>query len=188
MVGTDYGPPPDNPITRAIGRMFGAPPPASDEAVIRGNPGSSGKVRGIARVINTIDEADRLGVGEILVVPTTSPPWTPLFGIASAVVTDTGGPLSHCAVVCREYGIPGVVGTQVGTSKIRDGQTIEVDGDAGLCDSCRTHRNGAPPGRPGRSPKFERNGGSHQHVDTLSETANLLVRALKRGRRTLTTG
>ncbi len=131
MVGTDYGPPPDNPITRAIGRMFGAPPPASDETVIRGNPGSSGKIRGIARVINTIDDADRLGVGEILVAPTTSPPWTPLFGIASAVVTDTGGPLSHCAVVCREYGIPGVVGTKVGTARIRDGQTIEVDGDAG---------------------------------------------------------
>lgn len=131
MVGTDYGPPPDNPIARAIGRMFGAPPAASDANVIRGNPGSPGKARGIARVINTIDEADRLHVGEILVVPTTSPPWTPLFGIAAAVVADTGGPLSHCAVVCREYGIPGVVGTQVGTASIRDGQQVEVDGDEG---------------------------------------------------------
>jgi pyruvate,water dikinase len=131
LVGTDYGPPPDNPITRAIGRMFGAPPQASDDNVIRGNAGSRGKVSGIARVINTIDEADRLGVGEILVAPTTSPPWTPLFGIAAAVVTDTGGALSHCAVVCREYGIPAVVGTQVATSRIRDGQPVEVDGDEG---------------------------------------------------------
>jgi pyruvate,water dikinase len=131
MVGTDYGPPPENPITRAIGRMLGTPPPASNENVIRGHAGSPGKVRGIARVINTIDEADRLGVGEILVVPTTSPPWTPLFGIAAAVVTDTGGALSHCAVVCREYGIPGVVGTQVATARIRDGQEVEVDGEAG---------------------------------------------------------
>lgn len=131
MVGTDYGPPPENPITRAIGRMLGTPPPASSETVIRGHAGSPGKVRGIARVLNTIDEADRLGVGEILVVPTTSPPWTPLFGIAAAVVTDTGGALSHCAIVCREYGIPGVVGTLVGTARIRDGQRVEVNGDEG---------------------------------------------------------
>jgi pyruvate,water dikinase len=131
MVGTDYGPPPENPITRAIGRMLGTPPPASDENVIRGHAGSPGRVRGIARVITTIDEADRLGVGEILVTATTSPPWTPFFGIAAAVVTDTGGALSHCAVVCREYGIPGVVGTQVGTARIRDGRQVEVDGDEG---------------------------------------------------------
>lgn len=131
VVGTDYGPPPDNPVTRAIGRMLGAPPPASDDSVIRGNPGSPGKTRGVARVVTTIDEADRLGVGEILVTPTTAPPWTPLFGIAAAVVTDTGGALSHCAVVCREYGIPGVVGTLVGTARIPDGQLVEVDGDEG---------------------------------------------------------
>jgi len=132
MVGTDYGPPRDNPIVRALERFFGAPAPASEQTVVRGNRGSAGRVRGIARLIMTIDDADRLAPGEILVAPTTSPPWTTLFGTAAAIVTDTGGALSHCAIVAREYGIPAVVGTSVATATIRDGQQIEVDGDAGL--------------------------------------------------------
>jgi hypothetical protein len=61
---------------------------------------------------------------------TTAPPWTPLFATAAAVVSDTDGILSHCAVVAREYGIPAVVGTGNATSRITDGQLIEVDGDA----------------------------------------------------------
>jgi pyruvate,water dikinase len=132
MVGTDYGPPPDNPITRAIMRFFGGPPPASEPTIVRGHAGSDGVVRGVARQINSIDDAGTLAPGEILVVPTTSPPWTAFFAIAAAVVTDTGGALSHCAIVAREYGIPAVVGTGVGTKTIRSGQTIEVDGTNGV--------------------------------------------------------
>ena len=59
------------------------------------------------------------------------PAWTPLFATVAAVVTDVGGITSHCAVVAREYGIPTVVGTTVATSVIRDGQLLEVDGQAG---------------------------------------------------------
>jgi pyruvate,water dikinase len=77
-------------------------------------------------------EADRLQNGDILVTPTTAPPWTPLFGIAAAVVTDVGGALSHCGIVAREYGIPCVGGTGNGTPAIKDGQLIEVDGSAGI--------------------------------------------------------
>jgi pyruvate,water dikinase len=66
------------------------------------------------------------------VAETTAPPWTPLFATAAAVVTDTGGILSHCAVVAREYRIPAVVGTGAATATIRNGQMIEVDGDAGI--------------------------------------------------------
>ncbi len=69
--------------------------------------------------------------GDVLVTKATTPPWSPLFGIAAAVVTDTGGVLSHCAVVAREYGIPAVVGTGDATQLIRDGQILEVDGSAG---------------------------------------------------------
>ncbi|MBI2913911.1 MAG: PEP-utilizing protein, partial [Chloroflexi bacterium] len=69
--------------------------------------------------------------GEILVCPATMPAWTPLFGIAAAVVTDHGGILSHTAIVAREYRIPAVVGTKVGTALIKDGQTITVDGTGG---------------------------------------------------------
>ena len=83
------------------------------------------------RVLRSLDESDKLGVGEILVAESMSSSWTPLFGIAGGIVTDTGGILSHCAVVAREYGIPAVVGTRVATSSIRDGQIIGVDGDAG---------------------------------------------------------
>ena len=133
FMGTDYGPPPPGLVSDALGKFFGAPAEQDDAAddTVAGNAGSSGKVRGTARVLRSLDEADRLGVGEILVAQSTSPSWTPLFGIAAGIVTDTGGILSHCAVVAREYNIPAVVGTGVATSTIMDGQTIEVDGDAG---------------------------------------------------------
>ncbi len=132
MVGTDYGPPPDNPLMRALMRFFGGPTPEPRAAnEIRGNPGSSGKVTGVARVILTIADAGRLQQGEILVTATTSPPWTPFFATAGGIVTDTGGAISHCAIVAREYGIPAVVGAAGATARIKDGQTIEVDGDEG---------------------------------------------------------
>jgi phosphoenolpyruvate synthase/pyruvate phosphate dikinase len=99
--------------------------------VIKGNAGSRGIVTGLARVALTLTEAAALQPGEILVCPTTAPPWTPMFATAAAIVTDTGGILSHCAVVAREYGIPAVVGTGVATSRIRTGQRITVDGAAG---------------------------------------------------------
>jgi pyruvate,water dikinase len=83
-------------------------------------------------LIGSNSEARRDQPGDIIVPETTAPPWTPLFATAAAVVTDTGGVLSHCAVVAREYGIPAVVGTGFATQAIADGQTIEVDGDAGI--------------------------------------------------------
>lgn len=134
MLGTDYGPPPVNPVTRAMGRMFGTPPAPPDPKhpeLISGIPGAPGKITGIARLIVKLADAGRLGRGEILVTPTTSPPWTPLFVTAGGIVTDTGGGLSHCAIVAREYGIPAIVGTRVATAAIKDGQRIELDGDAG---------------------------------------------------------
>lgn len=132
FVGTDYGPPPENPVNRALDRFFGGPVELPTPTEVRGNAGSAGRVRGTARVIISITEAGRLQPGEILVTATTSPPWTPLFAIAGGIVTDTGGALSHCAIVAREYGIPAVVGTGCATAAIRDGQQIEVDGDHGL--------------------------------------------------------
>jgi pyruvate,water dikinase len=69
--------------------------------------------------------------GDVLVAVTTTPAWTPLFAMASAIVTDLGGPLSHSSIVAREYGIPAVVSTGMATRRIRDGQTITVDGSAG---------------------------------------------------------
>jgi pyruvate,water dikinase len=132
VLGTDYGPPPDDPFNRFMMKFFGGPPPASDAPdVVKGHAGSPGKVRGTARVIHSLQEAAKLEPGDILVAETTAPPWTPLFATAGGIVTDTGGILSHCAVVAREYRIPAVVGTGRATTTIRDGQLIEVDGDTG---------------------------------------------------------
>jgi pyruvate,water dikinase len=126
------GPPAGDPVSRTIGNFFGAPPPTSlDPNLLQGNAGSPGTARGPARVIRSLAESAKLQPGDILVAETTAPPWTPLFASAAAVVTDTGGILSHCAVVAREYGIPAVVGTGTATMMIQDGQTVEVDGQAG---------------------------------------------------------
>ena len=127
------GPPPDNPFNRMIMKFFGGlPQPSGEPGVLQGNPGSPGVVRGRARVLRSLPEAAELREGEVLVAETTAPPWTPLFATAAAVVTDTGGILSHSAVVAREYRIPAVVGTGAATATIKSGQTIEVDGDAGI--------------------------------------------------------
>ena len=127
------GPPPDDPGSRALGKFFGTPPqPPSEPDVLQGSPGSPGTVRGPAKVFRSLSEAAEIQQGEVLIAETTAPPWTPLFATAAAVVTDTGGILSHSAVVAREYGIPAVVGTGMATTTIQDGQTVEVDGDKGV--------------------------------------------------------
>jgi rifampicin phosphotransferase len=105
--------------------------PEDTPGVIRGNSGSPGKARGPARVLRSFEEGYRLQPGEVMVVRSTAPSWTPLFGKAAAVVMEVGGLLSHCAVVAREYQIPGVIGVKSATTKIRDGQILEVDGDEG---------------------------------------------------------
>lgn len=126
-------PPTDDAFGRMLGKFFGAPPIASSEPhLLIGNPGSPGKARGKAKVVRTLREASKLSRGDILVTETTAPPWTPLFATAAAVVTEVGGVLSHCAVVAREFQIPAVVGAHGATKKIRDGDLLEVDGDAGL--------------------------------------------------------
>ncbi|MCC6454088.1 MAG: hypothetical protein IT328_04025 [Caldilineaceae bacterium] len=124
--------PGDSPAERADRKFFGGPPPTdSTPQLIRGNSGSPGKVQGRVKVVHSLAEASKLEQGDILVAVTTAPPWTPLFATAAAVITDTGGVLSHCAVVAREYGIPAVVGTGVATTFLHDDQWIEIDGEAG---------------------------------------------------------
>jgi pyruvate,water dikinase len=134
MLGTlPDGPPPDDALSRAIDKFYGSPPaPAAEADIVTGHAGSPGVVRGTARVIHSLAEADRLQRGEILVAEATLPEWTPLFATAAAVVTDIGGILSHSAIVAREYCIPAVVGASIATTSIRDGQLIEVDGTHGI--------------------------------------------------------
>jgi pyruvate,water dikinase len=127
------GPPPETATSRADARFWGEPQTQPNEpGVLRGNAGSPGKARGVARVLHSLSEMPRINAGDILVTVSTAPPWTPLFATVAAVVTDTGGVLSHCAVVAREYHIPAVVGVGVATSLIREGMLLDVDGDAGV--------------------------------------------------------
>lgn len=100
-------------------------------ATIKGVGASPGQVKGTARVLFGPQDFDQMHPGDVLVASITTPAWTPLFALASAVVTDIGGPLSHGSIVAREYGIPAVMGTGVGTRRIRSGQTITVDGSTG---------------------------------------------------------
>ncbi|MFI9561354.1 PEP/pyruvate-binding domain-containing protein [Nonomuraea endophytica] len=99
--------------------------------VIKGVPGSPGRVTGTARVIHGPAEFGLMRQGDVLVARITTPAWTPLFALAAAVVTDVGGPLSHSSIVAREYGIPAVLGTGSATTRLPDGRPVLVDGDAG---------------------------------------------------------
>jgi pyruvate,water dikinase len=103
----------------------------STGGVIEGVGASSGRVTARARVLRGPEDFGEMRPGEVLVAGITTPAWTPLFAVASAVVTDVGGPLSHGSIVAREYGIPAVLGTGVATRHIQSGQKIRVDGDAG---------------------------------------------------------
>jgi len=102
--------------------------------ILKGLGASAGKVTATARVLFSPEDFKKMKQGNILVAVTTTPAWTPLFTLASAVVTDIGGPLSHSSVVAREYGIPAVLATGIGTRRIQDGQTVTVDGSAGTVE------------------------------------------------------
>jgi rifampicin phosphotransferase len=99
--------------------------------MLKGIAASPGHVTGPARVISGPDEFNQMRQGDILVARITTPAWTPLFALAAGVVTDVGGPLSHSSIVAREYHIPAVLGTGVATERLRSGQRVTVDGDAG---------------------------------------------------------
>ena len=115
-----------------LGKMLGLGQVASmDARLVKGAGASRGVVRAIARVVLDLQDSDTFNEGEVLVCPFTAPPWTPLFSLAAAVVTDSGGVLSHAAIAAREYAIPAVVGTVNGTTAIPDGALVEVDGAAG---------------------------------------------------------
>ncbi len=102
------------------------------DSVIKGHPGSAGRVEGIVRRIDSPEEGDQLQPGEILVTGSTNVGWTPLFPRLAAVVTDIGGSLSHAAIVARELGIPAVVGCGDATLRLKTGDRVQVDGGAGI--------------------------------------------------------
>lgn len=107
---------------------------AVDASRLSGIPASSGRHTGPARVVMDETQFDKLRPGDVLVCPVTSPVWSVLFPIIGGLVTDTGGVLSHPAIIAREYGIPAVVATGEATVRLHDGDLVTVDGTTGTVE------------------------------------------------------
>ena len=93
---------------------------------------SAGVAEGRARVVLHPDGLGELEDGEVLIAPSTSPSWTPVFGRLAAAVSETGGVMCHAAIVAREYGLPAVVGAINATRTIKTGTLVRVDGGTGV--------------------------------------------------------
>jgi pyruvate, water dikinase len=102
-----------------------------DGKTLQGQAGSPGVVEGPARIVRAVEELDDVKQGEVLICPATSPSWSTVFSRVVATVSDVGGVMSHAAIICREYGLPAVVGTGSAVSSIANGQRVRVDGDRG---------------------------------------------------------
>ncbi len=141
--------PPDNPLRDAVlarraahAELAGSPliatttlypdRGASANALVCGVGGGGGRTSGAVRIVMGPQDFVTVRAGEVLVCPATNPSWTPLFGRVAAVVVDHGGLASHAAIVAREYGIPAVMGCANGTSVLRPGTRVIVDGDRGV--------------------------------------------------------
>jgi pyruvate, water dikinase len=98
---------------------------------LTGIGGSPGIVEGPVRLLRSEHDLGDLQPGEVLVCPITAPSWGPAFSVAAGVVTDIGGMMSHAAIVCREYGLPAVVGTGFATVRLRTGDRVRLDGATG---------------------------------------------------------
>jgi pyruvate,water dikinase len=142
-LGTPPPPPPDlsglppgiarveRAVQTAVGEIFGSSQAEHGEQLVRGLAASPGVYEGPARLVSGPTEFDRIVQGDVLVTESTTEAFNILLPLLGAIVTDAGGLLSHAAIVSREYGIPGVVGTREGTGLIPDGARVRVDGNAG---------------------------------------------------------
>ncbi len=143
FIGTPPPPPPDpsglppavarlmRATSIALGEVFGSSEAQHEEHMLRGLAASPGVYEGPARRVSGPSEFGRIVQGDVLVTEATTEAFNILLPLLGAIVTDNGGLLSHSAIVAREYGIPGVVGTREATERIADGARLRVDGDAG---------------------------------------------------------
>ena len=104
---------------------------SSEQIVLTGTPVGRGTHQGVARVVTSLEEANQIKNGEVLVVPYTDIGWSPYFPLIGGLVTEVGGLVSHGAVIAREYGLPCVVGCKKATHKIKTGDRITIDGKTG---------------------------------------------------------
>lgn len=115
----------------SLGHIFGSSQAQNKETVLFGLAASKGVYEGPARRVSGPPEFGRIAKGDVLVTESTTEAFNILLPLLGGIVTDNGGLLSHAAIVSREYGIPGVVGTREATERITDGMLVRVDGDAG---------------------------------------------------------
>jgi pyruvate,water dikinase len=115
----------------SIGEMFRSSEEEHTGDTLRGLAASRGVYEGPARRVSDPSEFARIAQGDVLVTESTTEAFNILLLLLGAIVTDAGGLLSHAAIVAREYGIPGVVGTREATERIADGARVRVDGDKG---------------------------------------------------------
>ena len=134
----DLLPPPARLLNQGVlwglTQLFGEPPGAQDGSVVAGVPASAGRYTGMVRVVMDEHHFANIRGGDVVVCPVTSPAWSVVFPSMGALVTDSGGILSHPAIIAREYRIPAVVGTGNATNTLKDGQRVTVDGDRGVVE------------------------------------------------------
>jgi phosphohistidine swiveling domain-containing protein len=118
-------------ILTALGHLFGSSQAQNEASILYGLAASKGVYEGPARRVSGPSEFGRIAKGDVLVTASTTEAFNILLPLLGGIVTDNGGLLSHAAIVSREYGIPGVVGTREATERIADGVRVRVDGDAG---------------------------------------------------------
>jgi pyruvate,water dikinase len=116
-----------------IAQFFGSPG-GQEEGVVTGTPASAGRYTGTVRVVMGEHQFDKIRAGDVVVCPTTSPVWSVVFPSMGALITDSGGILSHPAIIAREHGIPAVVDTGNATDILKDGQRVTVDGNTGVIE------------------------------------------------------
>ncbi|NHJ15172.1 MAG: hypothetical protein EAX95_15935 [Candidatus Thorarchaeota archaeon] len=113
-------------------REYNDPLPVSDQdGILKGIPASQGEASGNVRVLASIHEIPYVKSGEIIVVPRTDPGWTPVFSKIGGLITETGGVLSHGAVVSREYGIPAVTNIRNVCQTLKTGDYVTINGSEG---------------------------------------------------------
>jgi pyruvate, water dikinase len=160
---TDAGKP-AGPAAPSNAALSGASPSSAEpETIVRGFGASPGIAGGTARLLRTSQEMERLKPGEILVTTMTTPDMVPAMAQAAGIVTDEGGITCHAAIVSRELGVPCVVGTRTGTKSIRDGETVSVDGKAGVVYRGLAFSKAAAP-VPAASSGGHGGGSDHSHV------------------------
>jgi len=115
----------------SLGHLFGSSEAQNEEKILYGLAASKGVYEGPARRVSGPPEFGRIAKGDVLITESTTEAFNILLPLLGGIVTDNGGLLSHAAIVSREYGIPGVVGTREATERIVDGMLVRVDGDAG---------------------------------------------------------